>query len=403
MRVVIRPSAARGVIAAPPSKSMAHRLLICAGLSGGESVVRGLSCSKDVEATIACLRALGAEVTLDGDTAVVRGVDLRGGGKSGELFCNESGSTLRFFIPLCLIDGAQRTLRGSDYLFTRPLSVYEHIAVQQGIVFQRSRNSLTVRGRLTGGVYEAPGDVSSQFITGLLFALPLLDTDSEIRLIPPVESRSYLNLTVDAMRAFGVVIEAQGDVFRIRGNQRYRATDVTVEGDYSNAAFFEALNYAGSQVTVTGLNERSLQGDRVYKILFEKIKRQQGAIDIADCPDLGPVLFAVAALCGGGEFTGTRRLRYKESDRAAAMRDELAKFGVTVTVGENMVGVSGSVHEPDAVLCGHGDHRIVMALSVLASAVGGEIDGAEAVQKSFPDYFDRMIEAGVNVTYGMDQ
>lgn len=403
MDVIIRPSRAVGTVAAPPSKSMAHRLLIGAGLSAGESVVRNLAYSKDIKATIACLRALGADIRTDGDTATIRGINFRDCAEKSDLYCNESGSTLRFFIPLCLLDEERRTLRGSRYLFTRPLSVYEEIASAQGIEFIKSADSLTVQGKLHSGVYEIPGNISSQFVTGLLFALPLVDGDSELRLIPPVESRPYIDMTVATLRVYGVKVRADGDRYFIQGNQTYTPADVVVEGDYSNAAFFEALNVAGSSVTVTSLKEDSLQGDKVYKILFEKIKRHEGTVDIADCPDLGPVLFAVAALCGGGEFTGTRRLKMKESDRAAAMRDELEKLGVTLTVGENDVSVSGALHAPIEALCGHGDHRIVMALAVLCTVTGGVITGAEAVEKSFPDFFDRLTELGVDIRYGMDQ
>ena len=403
MDVIIRPSRAVGTVAAPPSKSMAHRLLIGAGLSGGESAVRGLAYSKDIEATIACLRALGAEIRLDGDMAHIRGINPSKSRAASELCCHESGSTLRFFIPLCMLSGEQYTLHGSEYLLTRPLSVFEKIAREQGIVFEKHPDSLTVQGRLHSGVYEIPGNISSQFITGLLFALPLLDGDSELRQIPPVESRPYIDMTVAALKDFGVEITVEGDLYRIKGNQSYKPADVSVEGDYSNAAFFKALNVAGSAVTVTGLREDSLQGDKVYKILFKKIKHHDGIVDIADCPDLGPVLFAAAALCGGGDFTGTRRLKLKESDRAEAMREELAKLGVTVAVGENTVSVSGALHAPAEALSGHGDHRIVMALAVLCTVTGGVITGAEAVSKSFPDFFDKLTELGVEIQYGMDQ
>ena len=403
MRVTIQPSTAAGIVTAPPSKSMAHRLLICAGLSAGESTVRNIALSKDIEATVGCLRSLGAEIRIEGDTAYVKGVDPAARSEEAALFCRESGSTLRFFIPLCMLSGAAATLSGSDYLFTRPLSVYEDIAARQGIGFENSKNSLAVKGELQSGAYQIPGDISSQFISGLLFALPLLGGDSELHLIPPVESKPYINMTVDALRTFGVTVTERGDTLFIGGGQHYAPHDVTVEGDWSNAAFFEALNCAGADVRVDGLRADSLQGDKIYKILFENIRCHNGVIDIADCPDLGPVLFAVAALCGGGSFTGTRRLRIKESDRAAAMRGELKKFGVNVAVGENSVTVSGAPHAPDAVLSGHGDHRIVMALAVLCTRFGGVIDGAQAVEKSFPDFFDRLKDLGVKINYGMDQ
>ena len=403
MRAIIRPSGAAGKVAAPPSKSMAHRLLICAGLSAGESVVRDLAMSKDVEATIGCLRAMGADIRLDGDTAHITGADPTAPREPTSLYCDESGSTLRFFAPLCMLSGSEYILSGSEYLFTRPLSVYEDIAARQGIAFEKSADSVRIKGRLKSGKYEIPGDISSQFVTGLLFALPLLGGDSELRLVPPVESGPYIDLTLSALSMFGIDIDRKGDVFFIKGSQSYNPADVTVEGDCSNAAFFEALNYAGSEVAVTGLNESTLQGDRVYKILFKKIKNHGGVIDISDCPDLGPVLFAVAALCGGAEFTGTRRLRIKESDRAEAMREELAEFGIDVTVAENSVTVGGSLSAPREELFGHGDHRIVMALSVLCTVTGGVINGAQAVEKSFPDYFEKLRSLGVDITYGMDK
>lgn len=406
MRVKIAPSRLCGTVIAPPSKSMAHRLLICAGLSRGESVVRHLAFSKDVGATVACLTALGADIRLDGDTAYVRGTDVRSRlGKTALLNCGECGSTLRFFAPLCMMCGEERILTGSRYLMTRPMTVYEELAQKQGIRLVKADDRITVQGRLQSGVYEVRVDISSQFISGLLFALPLLDGDSEIHILPPVESRPYIGMTVQAMAEFGVSVESSGDIYKVKSGQSYKPADVYTEGDYSNAAFFEALNYIGADVRIDGLRADSLQGDKIYKILFEKIKSGDGTIDISDCPDLGPVLFAVAAACGGGSFTGTRRLRIKESDRAEAMKLELKKFGIQTDVGDNEVIVRrGELRAPREALYSHSDHRIVMALSVLAVLTGAEIDGAEAVGKSFPDFFDRLKDLGAEVQiYGMDQ
>ena len=425
MRVEIKPSALKGTVIAPPSKSMAHRLLIGAGLSKGESIVRRLAFSEDVKATINCLTALGAEIKLDGDTTFVKGTDARKAlGTTAVLRCNECGSTLRFFTPLCMLSGETRMLTGSPYLMTRPMDVYEKIARDQGIRFEKAEDHITVQGALRSGVYEVAGNISSQFISGLLFTLPLLGGDSEIRILPPVESKPYIDMTVAALQEFGIQIEYSNPqsrdtsvrdsslrkgslsiIYRIKGNQHYHPADVTVEGDYSNAAFFEALNYAGSSVKIDGLREDTLQGDSVYKILFKNIKNGIDPIDIADYPDLGPILFAVAALCGGARFIGTRRLRIKESDRADAMRQELAKFGIDVAVGENEVTVlGGTLRQPTEVLSAHGDHRIVMALSVLLTVTGGLIDGAEAVNKSFPDFFEKLQNLGAEVQInGMDQ
>ena len=400
MRVEIKPTRLSGTVQAPPSKSMAHRLLICAGLSAGESAVRNLAFSDDVEATVRCLTALGADVRIEGDTAYVRGTDVRKKlGKSAILPCNACGSTLRFFAPLCMLSGEERILEGTEYLMSRPMTVYEDIAMRQGISFARSAGSIAVQGHLRSGVYEVPGDISSQFISGLLFALPMLEGNSEIHILPPVESRPYIDMTVAALEKFGVSISRDGDIYRISGRQRYHSADVTVEGDYSNAAFFEALNILDSDIAVQGLDDASLQGDKIYKILFEKIKHGEGETDISDCPDLGPILFAAAAYCGDMTFTGTRRLKLKESDRAEAMRRELMKFGVPADVYENSVTVHGGcLHAPTEALDGHGDHRIVMSLAVLATVTGGVIDGAEAVGKSFPDFFDRLRDLGAEVT-----
>lgn len=401
MRALVNKSTASGSVVAPPSKSMAHRMLIGAGLSSGTSVIKGISASEDMKATLDCLSALGAKCEVTGDTVEVHGADLKNLPENPHLRCRESGSTLRFFIPLCLMTGeTEVTLSGSDYLFSRPLNVYEEICQKQGIEYKREGASLKLKGKLKSDHFRIKGNISSQFITGLLFVLPLLEGDSTITLIPPVESLSYINLTVQALKCFGVEVKWQDEkTLYIKGNQQYKAVDTYVEGDYSNAAFFEALNTLGGSVEVKGLLDDSLQGDRVYKKHFPALSKGTPTINISDCPDLGPVLFAVAAAKHGGVFTGTKRLRLKECDRAEAMAQELKKFGVAVTVREDSVVVyPHDFHAPDEVLLGHNDHRIVMALTVLSSLTGGEIEGAEAVRKSMPDFFEKIKSIGVEVT-----
>ena len=396
MKAVIRPGTARGSVAVPPSKSMAHRLLICAALAEGESVVRGVDPSEDILATLDCVEALGAGVSREGSVVRIRGCDPRKAA-SAVLRCRESGSTLRFMIPLCLLSGCPMSLEGSPTLLGRPLSVYETVCRERGLRFERCEDALCVEGVLTPGDYVLPGNVSSQFVTGLLFALPLLPAGSVLRLIPPVESRSYLNLTLSALRTAGISPETPDEnTFRIPGNSVYRPVDTVVEGDYSNAAFFMALNCLGGSVHLTGLNPQSLQGDRVCERFLPLLRDGSPVLDLSDCPDLAPVLFAVAALCHGAVFTGTRRLRFKESDRGAAMAEELAKFGVSLRLEENSVTVTpGELRVPDAPLSSHNDHRIAMALSLLCSCTGGEIRCAEAVCKSFPDYWLRLQALGI--------
>lgn len=399
MKVRIGKGTAKGTVSAPPSKSMAHRLLICAGLSGSECIVHGISDSEDMLATMDCLRALGVQCEKEKDTVKVSGIDIRKAAASENLNCRESGSTLRFFVPIALLTGKETVLTGSRRLMERPLSVYEELFSQHGIAFQKTEREIRTRGSLRYGSFEMDGNVSSQFVTGLLLALPLLEGDSRIVLRPPVESRSYINMTLSALKLFGVEAGWQEEnVLYIKGNQCYHAEEVFVEGDYSNAAFFEALNLLGGQVKIENLRKDSLQGDRVYEELFEALKRPGAELDLSDCPDLGPVLFAAAAAECGGKFTGTSRLKIKESNRGEAMAEELRKFGVTVEVLENevIVGRQG-LREPKENLDGHNDHRIVMSEAVLLTQTGGIIDGAEAVSKSFPDFFEKLASLGIEV------
>ena len=393
MTVTIFPSASAGSVAAPPSKSMAHRLLLGAGLAIGEKTVHGVAPSEDVLATVDCLRALGVRCTLRDGDAVVTGCTPHCGAEGAILPCRESGSTLRFFLPLCL-RGAPVTFTGSPRLLARPLDVYADVCKKQGILFEKGETSLRVQGTLAPGEFRIPGDVSSQFVSGLLFALPLLGGDSVVRLRSPVESRSYIDMTMDALRAFGVETRwADRETLAVPGRQcyQYRA-GVTVEGDWSNAAPFLALG-----VPVTGLDPDSRQGDRVSAAYFAALRQGRATLDISDCPDLSPVLMAYAALRSGVTLTGTRRLRMKESDRGAAMAEELEKCGVAVSVGYNEITVSGGARTPTAALCGHNDHRVVMALAVLWARTGGTITGAEAVGKSFPDFFERLRALGIRM------
>lgn len=397
MRVKIFPHKACGSITAPPSKSMAHRLLIAAGLAKGKSVIHHVAPSEDVLATIDCLNALGADCHYQNESITVCGIGGKVNAPNATLPCRECGSTLRFFLPIALLSNQETTLCGSVRLFQRPLSVYETICQEQNLPFSQKQNSVIVQGKLSSGHYTVAGNISSQFISGLLFALPLLENDSTITLTEPIESRSYINLTIKALAEFGVTVAWQTTTtLNIQGGQSYQAREITVEGDYSNAAFFSALSCIGAQVTVTGLNEDSLQGDCIYIDYFEKLKNGTPTLSLADCPDLGPILFAVAGALNGATFTNTARLRIKESDRGAVMAEELAKFGIHCEVLENEITVhSAKLTPPEEILLGHNDHRIVMALSVLLTLCGGEIDGAEAVSKSLPDFFEKLAYLGI--------
>lgn len=396
MIVKVIPSAAFGRVKAPPSKSMAHRLLICGALSK-KSVISGVAFSEDIKATLSCLKALGAQIDIEKDTVTLGGIDINKAPVSQKLFCNESGSTLRFIIPLCLAFGGYFNLSGSERLFERSLVVYEEICKSQGISFTKGRTELSLCGKLSAGKYTVRGDVSSQFISGLMFALPLLPQDSIIEITNGLESGSYLNLTIKALADFGVRITRYDEKnFYIKGGQTYKNRTLTVEGDYSNAAFFEALNLIDGNVAVSNLSDTSAQGDRVYKKMMSDIANGCPTLDISDCPDLGPILIACAALKNGAKFIGTHRLKIKESDRGLAMAEELSKFGCEIEVKDNEIIVpKAQLHPPTMPLFSHNDHRIVMSLSVLASRYGGEIYGAQAVSKSFPDFFERLNSLGI--------
>lgn len=398
MIATIEKGTAYGRVEAPPSKSVSHRYLICGALSGG-SVIENVAFSEDIKATLNCLGALGAEYEIDGSTVKIGGISPDKAVKCAELFCNESGSTLRFLIPLCLLFGQKITLKGTERLMSRSLAVYKEMCLSQGIEFTEDKESVTVCGKLTAGKYSVRGDVSSQFISGLMFALPLLPDDSIIDITGALESGSYLGMTVKALAEFGVRISRTDEhTIFIKGNQTYKPRTLRVEGDYSNAAFFEAFNSVGGNVAVAGLKKDTCQGDAVYRKLFGKLVRGCPEIDISDCPDLAPVLMAVAAANNGVRLTGTHRLKIKESDRGAAMAEELAKFGCNTEVWENEITVHPrALKTPELPLSGHNDHRIVMALSLLCSITGGSIYGAEAVNKSFPDYFRKLASLGIKV------
>ena len=415
------PKTLGGTVTAPPSKSMAHRAVLCAALAQGTSHIENLEFSKDISATLAAAGQLCARVETSADDALVEGLG-RFLPVTGPVDCCESGSTLRFLIPLASLTGQAVTFVGRGRLMERPQSVYEQLYRERNLHFEQTPAGLTVAGTLPSGEYTVAGNVSSQFISGLLFALPLLAGDSVLHLLPPVESRSYIEMTRAAQAAFGVASRWLDDVtLAIPGGQHYRPGHYTVEGDYSQAAFLAVLGAVRGGVTIAGLAEKTLQGDAVILdilrrcgakfarteagLTFEKAPLHGVDIDLADCPDLGPVLMVLGLLCEGKTvIRNAERLRIKESDRIAAMEAELrACGGVLASEGGTITieGCAGALHPPESPLHGHNDHRVVMSLTVLALAAGLSlsIDDAEAVQKSWPHFFDALRPLGVEVEY----
>lgn len=427
MKIHISPSEVHGTVAAPPSKSMAHRAVICAALAHGRSRLHNLEYSKDITATVGAMRQLCARIAADPADPATLQVEGLGGWATvtRPVDCCESGSTLRLLWPLFSLTNQKITFTGRGKLMQRPLSVYEQIAAEQKLRFARDPDAGTTSlwGCLRPGVYEVPGDVSSQFISGLLLALPLLDAGSVIRIAPPFESRSYVELTLAAMHSFGVTALWQNEyTLAVPGGQKYQPVeDYTVEGDYSNAAFFAVLGAVRGGVTVTGLAADTLQGDAAIldilarcgakftrsgdAVAFEAAQLRGVTVDLADCPDLGPILMVLGALAMGEmKLVNAGRLRIKESDRIAAMEAELRKFGVDITSTADTVTVRGTtaagLHPPAQPLAAHNDHRVVMSLTVLALAGGfaAEIEDAQAVEKSWPAFFEAAASLGAKVS-----
>ncbi len=393
----ITPGIAQGTVAAPASKSMAHRLLIAAALSPGKSTLSGVTDCEDVLATLDCLGALGVEYAREGDRVTLCGWTPERV-PAGKLLlpCRESGSTLRFLLPIALLSGREVTLTGSAYLLSRPMEIYRELCRTNGWRYEADSNGITVEGHLTAGEYTMRGDVSSQFISGMLMALAYCPGKSVMHILPPFESRSYVLLTCAALAKFGVRTEwTDACTLHIYGGT-LTSQSTRVEGDWSGAAFLCALKLLGGDVTVTGLDPASLQGDRICLSHFQALAKGPSEIELSDCPDLGPILFAMAAILEGGSFTGTRRLRLKESDRASVMAEEFSKLGADITVEEDRVTIrKAMLHAPSVPLDGHNDHRVVMSLAVLLTRLGGELEGAEAVAKSYPAFFEDLSTLGI--------
>ncbi len=399
MDIRIEPSQLRGTVDIPASKSCAHRALISAALAEGISVISGVSMSKDIEATIGAMTALGAEFSVDGTTVTVSGISSRM--DKAVIDCNESGSTLRFVIPIAAALGTDSRFIGRGRLQQRPIDIYTRELGKNGIKFLTETMPYDITGTLKGGIFEIEGNVSSQFVTGLLFALPLLEGNSEIRLTSHLESRPYVDITIDILRRFGITVENSENGFRIVGGQKYKPYDYRVEGDYSQAAFFYVANALGSEVNIANLVPDSVQGDRkILEILNETC--YNGSIgcyraDCSDIPDLVPIL-AVLGAFGSGESViyNAQRLRIKESDRLVTTAAMLNELGGDVAVTEDglIIRPTGRMH--GGTIDSAGDHRIVMAAAIAATKTDGAviIRGAEAAEKSYPDFFKDYIHLG---------
>lgn len=386
MKVTITPALLSGKMIIPPSKSYSHRALICAALGGGQAL--NLGDSADIRATRACMEALKTKSAMD---------------------ANESGSTLRFLIPIALAKNGRVEIKGSQRLMERPLEDYFKIFREQGIKYSLENNCLIAEGEMKSGEYRLRGDVSSQFITGLLFALPMLKGNSEIVITTELQSKAYVDMTIEVLNKYGIEIKETDNGYFVNGNQSYSPCDYTVEGDFSQAGFFLAMG----SVECLGLNHRSIQGDRqsveVYRSMGMEISEIEDgyltngkaavptAVDVSQIPDFVPVLACVmATVKGESKIYNAGRLRIKESDRLAAITEELRKLGADIEEGEDYLVIHGGKPLKGAECSSHNDHRIAMALASISPHIEGElvIDGAESVNKSMPDFWERFKALG---------
>lgn len=413
MRATVSPSTISGHVHIPPSKSMSHRAIICASLSKGTSIISNVAYSKDIETTIDGMRALGAIITKKEHEVIIEGIEDFQHLQKEEIFCNESGSTLRFFIPIFSLCNQPITFTGAGRLLQRPQKVYEDIFHDHHLYFAQDDQRIQIKEAIPSGEYTLKGDISSQFVSGLLFALPLLPEDSLIHILPPFESKSYVDLTLQMMDLYGVHAYFE-DAFtlRIPGNQQYRATNYEIEGDYSQLAFFAVLAAINHDLKITGVHHDSKQGDKQIISILTSFGAQvdpieQGylvhkstltgtSIDLENCPDLGPILTVLGMYANGStHIYNAGRLRIKESDRIEAMEAELKKFHVDITSNTEELFITGaSSYVCEQVLQGHNDHRIVMALCVatLCSEQPCTIDDAQAIAKSYPAFFEDILQ-----------
>ena len=398
MDVLLKPSMLRGTVTPPPSKSQAHRLILAASLAEGVSRIGNVALSQDIEATIRCMEILGASFAeRDGGLEVtgIGGKKIDFGGELPRFDCGESGSTLRFLIPIALAVAGGGIFTGRGRLMERPQKPYFDLFREKKIFWSQTDGCLTVRGSLEPGEYSLPGNVSSQFFTGLLFALPLLRSGSRIQSLTEVESSGYLAMTEAALELAGVPVQHSGGwkSFSVQGPVPYLPFACRVEADWSQAAFYEAAAGIGNAVTLAGMNVNSVQGDRVIDDYGEKL-RGPGAVtlDVSQCPDLVPALAVQAALRAGEKtcIVGAARLRIKESDRLDAVTCELSKLGAQITQAPDSLTIHGVSGFHGGTADSRNDHRIAMMLAVAATRASGPVllRDAGSVAKSYPNFWE---------------
>ena len=419
MDVIITPNKLSGSVVIPPSKSLSHRAIIAASLANGKSKISNVMYSNDIKATINAMRACGAKIEEYKDYLIIEGSDVIR--KESVIDANESGSTIRFMIPIALVSNEEITFVGQNHLVKRPLDTFLEIFDKQGIKYERGEDylPLKVNGGLKSGEFTVRGDISSQFITGLLYALPLLDGDSVIHISTEMESKGYIDLTIDILKMFGIEIENRNyQEYYIKGNQKYKSCDYTIEGDYSQSAFFLVANALGADIKLLAMEEKSHQGDKKIisdmndfgfstkfinnELVIDKKNLHSAIIDFSQSPDLGPALTVLASLVPGkSEFINAGRLRIKECDRITCMKEEINKLGGNVEELPDGMIINGVNKLQGGVVDSHNDHRVAMSLAMATLKMDGELKilNASSVSKSFPNFWEVFENLGGKVRY----
>ena len=419
MNVTVKPSKLGGNIKIPPSKSLSHRAIIAAALAEGKSIISNVLYSKDIKATIDSMRALGANIIEHEDSLEIYGSKVKR--VKSLINANESGSTIRFMIPIALVCNEPMEFTGENHLVKRPLDTFFEIFDKQGIKYERGENYLPLKvySGLKSGIFEVRGDISSQFITGLLYALPMLDGDSTIKITTNLESKGYIDLTLDILKMFGIYIENRSyKEFYVKGNQEFKPCDYTIEGDFSQSAFFLVADALGAEIKLSYMNMDSNQGDKKilndiedFKskihfedgLLYSENANTKGAvIDFSQSPDLGPALTVLASLSEGkSEFINAGRLRIKECDRITCMKEELEKLGAKIDENPDGMVIYGVKSLNGGVVDSHNDHRVAMSLAMASLKAKGDIKilNAGCVSKSFPNFWSVFESLGGNIIY----
>lgn len=407
-KITITPRKLKGEVKIPPSKSMAHRAVICAALSKGKSIITNIEYSEDIIATVEAMKALGSDINMFDDYLEIDGSNVFSK-NTGEINCNESGSTLRFMVPLALVKESDMRFLGKGNLGKRPLTTYYEIFDKQHITYtyKDGELDLRVKGSIKGEEFKVRGDISSQFISGLLFSLPLLKEDSKIIITTTLESKGYIDLTLSMLDYYGIkVVNNEYKEFVIKGNQEYRPKNYNVEGDFSQSAFFLVADALGSDILIKDLNKDSLQGDKEILEIIERmggeiLDRDKGVkvvsknlkettIDASQCPDIIPVLTVLASLTKGvTKVINAERLRIKECDRLKAISTELNKLGARVTELENSLLIEGVESFKGGTVSSWDDHRIAMSLAIAATCCTEEVvlESPGCVKKSYPGFW----------------